>query len=121
MRKLFGESKTDIGKIWMAVVAVIFLISLLCSSFILRPSGSRRAEIVQDGRVLYTFDLDRAENQELTVCYGDSSNTILLQDGEIWVSEAECPDQTCVRMGKLYSDSLPIVCLPNHLIIRFAE
>ena len=121
MRKLFGESKTKSVKILMAVIAGIFLISLLGSIYVLRPSGSRRAEVVQDGRVLYTFELDRAENQELTIYYGDSSNTILIQDGEICVSAAECPDQTCVKMGKLYSDSLPIVCLPNHLIIRFAE
>lgn len=121
MRKLFGENKTDIGKILTAVIVILFLISLLYCISILRPSGSRRAEIVQDGRVLYRFDLDHADDQELTVYYGDSSNTILLQDGGICVSEAECPDQTCVKMGKLYSDSLPIVCLPNHLIIRFAE
>ncbi len=108
-------------KILAAAIAGILLLSLACSIYMLRPSGNRRAEVVQDGRILYTFDLDRAENQELTVYYGDSSNTILIQDGEICVSAAECPDQTCVRMGKLYSDSLPIVCLPNRLIIRFAE
>lgn len=108
-------------KILAAAIAGIFMLSLACSIYMLRPSGNRRAEVVQDGRILYTFDLDRAENQELTVYYGDSSNTILIQDGEICVSAAECPDQTCVRMGKLYSDSLPIVCLPNRLIIRFAE
>jgi hypothetical protein len=45
----------------------------------------------------------------------------LIEDGEICVSSAECPDKTCVKMGKLRSESLPIVCLPNHLIIRFAE
>lgn len=121
MRKLFGESKEKSSKILMAVIAGVFLISFFSSIFVLWPSGSRIAEVVQDGKVLYTFDLDRAEDQELTIYYGDSSNTILLQGGDICVSAAECPDQTCVKMGKLYSDNLPIVCLPNHLIIRFAE
>ncbi|MBQ2093605.1 MAG: NusG domain II-containing protein, partial [Ruminococcus sp.] len=34
--------------------------------------------------------------------------------------EAECPDKTCVNMGWLSSASMPIVCLPNHLVIEFA-
>lgn len=119
MQRLFGEIKQF--KLVITVIAVIFLISLLCSIYVLRPSENRRVEVVQDGKVIYTFDLERAEDQELTIYYGNSSNTILLQDGEICVSAAECPDQTCVKMGKLYSDSLPIVCLPNHLIVRFAE
>ena len=35
--------------------------------------------------------------------------------------EAECPDQTCVHMGWLDSGAMPIVCLPNHLSIEYAE
>ena len=78
-------------------------------------------EVVSDGEVLYSLDLSDTEDTELVVTYGGSSNIIRIENGEIWVREADCPDQTCVEMGKLYSESLPIVCLPNHLIIRFAE
>lgn len=35
--------------------------------------------------------------------------------------EAECPDKTCVHMGWLSSGAMPIVCLPNHLSIEFAD
>ncbi|MDE7252050.1 MAG: NusG domain II-containing protein [Acetatifactor sp.] len=103
-------------------VAVIFLVSLILSIFILQPSQSHMVEIVQDDTVLYTFDMDQAEDQEFTICYDNgSSNTIRIQNGKICVAGAECPDKTCVSMGELYSKSLPIVCLPNHLIIRFAD
>ncbi len=103
------------------VLAGIFLVCLILSIWILRPSGSRLVEVVQDGTVLYTFDLDSVQDQEIVIPYQGSSNTILIRDGEIRVSEAECPDQTCVKMGKLYSENLPIVCVPNHLIVRFAK
>lgn len=102
-------------------ILLIFAVSVLMSFFVLRPSGKHLVEIVQEDTVLYTIDLDRAENQELIVCYGESSNTIRIENGEIWVAAAECPDHTCMKMGKLHSESLPIVCLPNRLIIRFAE
>lgn len=104
------------------VTAGIFLVSLIFSIIVLRPSGNRIVEVVQEDTVLYTFDLDSAGDREFTICYEKgSSNTIRIRDGKICVSAAECPDRTCVKMGELRSESLPIVCLPNHLIIRFAE
>lgn len=108
-------------KIILWGIGIVFAGSLLVSLFILQPSKKRTAEIVQEDRVLYTIDLDRAEDRVLVISYGDSSNTVRIQDGEIWVEAAECPDHTCMKMGKLYSESLPIVCLPNRLVIRFAE
>lgn len=108
-------------KIWISGVIIVFIVSLIISIFILCPSQKRMVEIVQEDAVIKTIDLDYAQNQEFIVRYKDSSNTIRIEDGEIWVSEAECPDHTCMKMGKLYSESLPIVCLPNRLIIRFAE
>ena len=77
--------------------------------------------IVRDGEVLYSFDLSKEENRSFVIEYGDSSNTVEIKDGKIRVSEAECPDKTCVRTGWLSSSAMPIVCLPNHLIIEFAD
>ena len=108
-------------KVVICSVGIIFAVSLILSFFILRPSEKRRVEIVQEDAVINTIDLDHAQNQEFTIHYKGSSNTIHIEDGEIWVSDAECPDHTCMKMGKLYSERLPIVCLPNRLIIRFAE
>lgn len=109
------------SKIMLWGIILIFIVSLFLSFLILRPSRKRLVEIVQEDTVLYTIDLDRAEDQELVIRYEGRSNTVRIEDGEIWVEAAECPDHTCMKMGKLYSESLPIVCLPNHLIIRFAE
>ena len=48
-------------------------------------------------------------------------NTIAVENGEVRVAAADCPDQTCVKMGALRSRALPIVCLPHHLTIRFVD
>lgn len=104
-----------------AVIIVIFAVSLALSVWILWPSNKQLVEVLSDGEVIYTFDLSKAKDAEYTITYGGSSNTIQIDNGEIRVSEAECPDRTCVEMGKLRSESLPIVCLPNRLTIRFVE
>lgn len=84
------------------------------------PHGAQ-INIVQDGTVLYTFDLDTAQNQILQIEYEGRINTVQIEDGRIRMLEAECPDQTCVHMGWLDSKAMPIVCLPNHLSIEFTD
>ena len=98
----------------------ILAAGILGSVMILRQPRSRQVEILRDGEILYSIDLDLAEDQILVIEYGGSNNTVEIRDHRIHMKEAECPDQTCVEMGWLES-GMPIVCLPNHLIIRFAE
>ncbi len=108
-------------KILLAIVLLIFVGSLILCWFALQPEKASEVEIVQDGTVLYQFDLTKVQDQIIEVTYDGRSNTILIQNGKICVSDAECPDHTCVHMGWLQSKALPIVCLPNRLVIRFAE
>lgn len=123
MWRLFtGMEDKTINRVFIFGVAAVFLASLILSIYVLQPSRSQVVEIVRDDAVLYTFDMEQVEDQEFTIyCDGGSSNTIRIQDGRIRVASAECPDKTCVGMGELSSERLPIVCLPNHLIIRFAD
>lgn len=124
IEKLTTDSKNRTGgahKLFIAIAAGIFVISLILSIWILLPSDKQLVEVVSDGQILYTFDLSREQDREITVFYGNGSNTIRIESGEIWVYEASCPDHTCMEMGKLYSESLPIVCLPNRLTIRFVD
>ncbi len=111
------------SKIILLITAAAFLAALLCSAWVLRQSPRSLVEIVQDGTVIQTVDLSTAEDMTIRIDSPDknSYNIIEISDGKICVSEAACPDQTCVHMGVLKSDNLPIVCLPNKLIIRFAE
>ncbi len=107
------------SKIVIIVVCVIFLLSLVGTVLVLRPSSGTLVEVVQNNEVLYTIDLSSAKDQNIDIEYNGSHNIVTIQNGEIFVSSADCNDNTCVKTGVLKSESLPIVCLPNHLIIRF--
>ena len=107
--------------ILIAVIA-IFLVSACLSAFILRHSGKKSVQIVQDGRVLYTVDLSGAEDQDIRIPAADGGyNLVRIAGGTVCIAEADCPDQTCVHMGVLKSEQMPLVCLPHRLIVRFAE
>lgn len=108
-------------KILIAVILII-LVSACLSAAVLRHSDKQAVEIVQDGSVLYTFDLTGTADRDIRISAPDGGyNLVQIRNGTICISEADCPDQTCVSMGVLKSDYLPIVCLPHKLIVRFAE
>ena len=60
--------------------------------------------------------LDLANDQELTINgVSGGTNHLIIKDGEVWVSEATCPDKICVHQGKIHLDGEIIVCLPNKM------
>ncbi len=46
----------------------------------------------------------------------DEHNTIEIKDKKVRMIKADCPDERCVKQG--FSSSLPIMCVPNHVIIE---
>ena len=103
--------------IW--VCAAVFLLGIAGSAGLLLAPHGTKVNIVQDGTVLYTFDLAMAKDQTLEIEYEGRINTVQIENGKIRMLEAECPDKTCVHMGWLRSSAMPIVCLPNHLSIEY--
>ena len=102
-----------------ALCALIFLGGIGGMIWNLIRSHGRQVEILQDGKILYTLDLDQVEDQTFTVTYGGRSNEIEIRDHQIRVKAADCPDQICVHMDWL--EAAPIVCLPNRLSIQYAD
>lgn len=103
------------------IIALIFVLSAV-AIIGMNFSGTekRTAEIYQDGRLLYTIDLDHVnESYEITVTGENGAyNIILAEPGQISMKEASCPDKLCVHMGKIHNASLPVTCLPNKVVIR---
>jgi len=101
------------------VVALLLLVGIVGSLLVFRRPDTELVEIVQDGEVLHRINLAQAEDQTIRVEYEGRVNGIEIKDHQIHILEAECPDHTCINMGWLDS-AASIVCLPNHLVIRFA-
>jgi len=45
------------------------------------------------------------------------TNTLVIKDGEAYLSDADCPDRLCVRQGKIKYTGETITCLPNKLTV----
>lgn len=108
-------------KILIIAVGLIFAISLTAVIISLRETNNTLVEIVQNNKVIYTFDLSDEEDRTFRIEAADGGwNEVSIKNGEISIIDADCPDKTCVKTGVLRSESIPIVCLPHRLVIRFA-
>ena len=56
-------------------------------------------------------------NKDGVFSLNGGTNTLVIENGEAWVSEANCPDKICMGMGKISKNGEFIACLPNQVII----
>jgi hypothetical protein len=114
----FGELLMKQNRVWLFVIgaiAVLSLASLILIHF-LKQTGDK-VEIYQDGALIHSLPL----NQDKTIRIPSENggyNVVTIKQGEVWVSEASCPDQVCVRHGPTCETKDPIVCLPNKLVVQ---
>lgn len=102
------------------VLVIIFIVVFigLKNSF---AEKTNIVEIIQDGNIIYTLDLNKSKDELIQVEFKGHKNIIQIKDKQISIIEADCPDKTCVNMGILKSAFTPIVCLPNHLVIQYVN
>ena len=104
------------------LIGVLLLSVLLQAGCGVQEKPGAAAEIVQDGKVIRRIEPGKVSEKEImTVTYGPHENQIEIGPDGIRMLSSDCPDQICVRAGKLREDGLPIVCLPHRLVIQWTE
>ena len=107
------------NRFWLVILGGVLIASAV-TALALQQAPAGRALIFRDGELLENLVLAAViEPFSLTVEYDAGVNVISVERGRIRVSEANCPDGICVRLGWVSGGAAPIVCLPNRLIIRF--
>ncbi|MGN0650563.1 MAG: NusG domain II-containing protein [Oscillospiraceae bacterium] len=102
-----------IAAVIAACCALAALVWVLLNS---TTADKAAAQIYVDGQLYKTLPLD--EDCELVINTQHGSNTVMVSDGSVAVTAADCPDKVCVRTGAVSGGGIPIVCLPHRLEIR---
>ncbi len=108
-------------KVLLTIAVVILGVGVAGSIFVLCSPQKDTVQVRQNGKVIRTVFLAGSHDEVFTVSGHGGHNVIEIKGGRIRVKEADCPDKTCVHMGWLSSSAIPIVCLPHHLEICYAE
>lgn len=120
------------NKQWNYKVTAVFITVLLCLVLIIglisifRPvTGNAKyiADIYQDGNLLTSITLDDVTAPYTFTVTGENGcvNEIEVRSGSIGIISADCPDKLCIHQGFACNGKLPIVCLPNRLVIQLRE
>lgn len=110
------EKKRNTDILLIAAILVIACVLFIGNFFLFRRPAAQ-VELSVDGKVVATLPLDK--DTEITVDgFGQGNNHLIIQDGQVWIDEATCPDKVCVHQGKIPKNSNIIVCLPNKMFAK---
>ena len=99
--------------------ALLLVVGISAAAVFFGVSGGTTAVISKDGRILHEIRLDTLKGTSTFHIVGENGeeNVVRAEHGRVCMESASCPDQVCVDQGYIDNGALPIVCLPNKVII----
>lgn len=98
----------------VCLIGLLLLIALvLLLVFFLRSGSGAWAVVRVNGEEVARYPL--SENG--TYPLNGGSNTLVIQDEQAWLCDANCPDKLCVKQGRISYSGQCITCLPNRLTV----
>ncbi|MDO5403806.1 MAG: NusG domain II-containing protein [Eubacteriales bacterium] len=102
----------------IGTILIVCLISYVLIQFVVKKDGNL-VLIKVDGAIKYQLKID--EDKQLKVSgYNGGENIIVIKDGAVRMSDADCPDKLCVNMGSISRTGETIVCLPHRVVVEIA-
>lgn len=103
------------------IIIGILVIVLSAYGFVFYKGLSRDDKLLtvtQNQELLHEFKIDETYSEIIKIEEGDRYNIIHIENGKVWIEEANCLNQVCVRHSSIDKIGETIVCLPHKLIIE---
>ena len=100
------------------IVGCLLVALICCGLWLLLRRDGGTVIVEQNGRETARYAL--SEDRTVRIEGEGGYNLLVIQGGEVWLSEADCPTQLCVKTGKIRYAGQSIVCLPHKLAVRIA-
>lgn len=112
--------KNDRQKTKAELILVIVLIAIAVCFYLylnfLSPSKGAKVQILVDGEVTKEYDLN--SNQRVVIeTENGGQNMLVIDNGECYLDDANCPDKLCVKQGVISKSGQSIICLPHKVVI----
>ncbi len=103
----------------IGVVALLVALAFYLFFSLTKSDGSK-VEITVQGEVYETLELSQDQSFLITLENGEY-NTVVIEDGYVRMSEADCPDKLCVKHNKIHYNHETIVCLPHKVVVEIVN
>ncbi len=97
-------------KIIIICVAFAVILSAVCIVALKEPGST--VTVKQNNKTVYTGSLKK----DATVLL--DTNTVVIKDKSVYMSDAVCKNQVCVNTGKISKKGESIICLPNKVTVE---
>ena len=105
------------GDLYLIVGCLLAALVCCCLWFLLRQDGGT-VIVEQNGQETARYAL--SEDRTVRIEGEGGYNLLVIEGGEVYLSEADCPTQLCMKTGKIRYTGQSIVCLPHRLAVRIA-
>ncbi|MCD8006115.1 MAG: NusG domain II-containing protein [Oscillospiraceae bacterium] len=96
--------------LFLAIILVAGLLFALLSAF----QGDGSTVVVTLNGETYA-EASLSKDVEIDV---EGLLTVVIEGGEVWVTDSTCPDGLCEGMGSISKSGESIVCLPNGIVVK---
>lgn len=115
--------KNDRQKTKAELILVIVLITIAVCIYIylnvINPKYGATVQILVDGEVTQEYDLYSSQKVTIETENG-GQNILVIDNGECYLEDANCPDKLCVKQGVISKSGQSIICLPHKVVITIA-
>ena len=105
------------NRFWLIVLGGVVMASAITALLLTRVPVSY-ARVYKAGELTEVVNLTLVTEPYSIVVHDDMGlNVVVVEPGRVSISKSDCPDGICVRQGWISGGVVPIVCLPNQVII----
>jgi hypothetical protein len=100
------------------LVLIILLLSLLALAVIALTKEEGGTVVIKvNGEITQSLLL----SEDIIVIIGEKTedyNILEIRDGFVYMTEANCPDELCVKHNRIHYNHESIVCLPHKVVVE---
>ena len=101
---------------FIIIAAVAAVAGIMCLFLYgLNNNSGEYVKIETNGKIINTLPLNEDAEYAIDTEYGH--NTLVIKNGEAYISEADCPDKICVHHNKIHRSGEAIICLPHKTVV----
>jgi hypothetical protein len=102
--------------IFLIIIIMITSVFFIITSVIKKGTSPNTVKITISGLEYASYSLYNDREVEISNGYGN--NKIVINNGMVFISEADCPDKYCVKHKPISKSGESVICLPHKLVVE---
>ncbi len=111
------KDKSKIRDIILAVAILVIAVGFYAGNRLINRKPAAIVEISLNNHVIHQLDLSK-DTEIVIEGYKGGTNTLVIENGQVYISDASCPDKVCIYQGKISRPGEMIVCPPTLMIAK---